>query len=182
MIVTDDRSRLVDAVKLQTMHTWLYIFQSFMSSVRYAWVWYITSITISRFQIIVTNISLTCVQPCSGIFLFIPFQSFLMQLWYKYVYNKYSVPQGLCFVVFCFAFIIRNNSNIFQGCFISFRAIAWWPQCQWSDPEEYGFINHKNSQKCHVTKNTTQPNQAVCVLYVLYCSTAPLLISLASIL
>ena len=38
-------------------------------------------------------------------------------------------------------------THILQGYFTGTGAIIWLPQCQWSNPEEYGYINPVNVQE-----------------------------------
>ena len=39
---------------------------------------------------------------------------------------------------FCFVSVLSDFTHILQGYFTGTGAIKWLPQCQWSNPEEYG--------------------------------------------
>ena len=42
----------------------------------------------------------------------------------------------------CVPGISANFAHTLQGCFVGTGAIIWLPQCQQSDPDEYGSIHH----------------------------------------
>ena len=58
--------------------------------------------------------------------------------------KKYA--HELSFVMFCYGFVLVDFTHILQDHFTSTGAIIRLPQCQWSNPEGYGWINLMNLQ------------------------------------
>ena len=53
------------------------------------------------------------------------------------LHSEYYV-NGLCFVVFCYILVYDRVIYVSRGYFTDTGAILRLPQCQWSNPEEYG--------------------------------------------
>ena len=62
---------------------------------------------------------------------------------------------SLCFVVFCYSLLPADFTNILQGHFTGTGAVIWLSQCQWGNPEKYGWIGHMNPLRINavVAKN-----------------------------
>ena len=81
-----------------------------------------------------------------------------------------------CFAMLCFVMVMLlvlsrytwfEFAHILQGCFTGTGAILWLPQCQWSNPEEYGHI-YMGLFSQYLT--TTRHHQAwdMCIIYGMY--------------
>ena len=58
--------------------------------------------------------------------------------------------------MFCCSLILVDFIHILQGYFTGTGAIIWLPQCQWSNLEEYGWMNHGNPLRAVVVITTKQ--------------------------
>ena len=56
--------------------------------------------------------------------------------------KKYG--QGLSFIIPCSALISIDFTHLLQGYFTGIGAIVGLPQCQWSNPEEFGWMDRIN--------------------------------------
>ena len=55
-----------------------------------------------------------------------------------------------------------NFTHLLQSCFTDTGAIIWLPQCQWSNPERYGWTTRMHSQRTdniNTIKQTTKPRE-----------------------
>ena len=68
-------------------------------------------------------------------------------VWSFIIYISHKICTQLWCGLYCCADVINlyGLRHILQGCFTGTGAIIWLPQCQWSNPEGYGW-NKKNDQ------------------------------------
>ena len=77
------------------------------------------------------------------------------------------------FALFLFAitYVLANACRVFiyslQGCSTGTGAIAWLPQCQWSNPEAYG--SNWSLPSCH-------RSQTVCIILEMYQSSCSIVV------
>ena len=72
-----------------------------------------------------------------------------------------SIYISISFCFFLRSVVMIDFTHILQGCFTGTGAIARLPQCQWSNPEEYGHIHNENPLK-HTQNKAQQPE---CISY-----------------
>ena len=87
---------------------------------------------------------------------------------YRVLHSK-KLAYCSCFVVLCCGQLTSDFAHILQGYFTSTGAIRLLPQCQWSNPEDYGLIDHMNPLRAHNITTTNMQNKTVCMIYRAYC-------------
>ena len=89
--------------------------------------------------------------------LIFPFHTITV-LWHEVHSERYT--HSSCFDVFCCGLVEVNFTHILQDYFTGTGAILWLPQCWWSNPVRYWWINHMNPQGNH--------SKTICIFYETY--------------
>ena len=85
-----------------------------------------------------------------------PGEVIIAQQWFNLFFLSWYNPRNMHTVWLCYCWVMVEFTLILQDYFTGTGAILWLPQCQWSNPEQYGKI-HLIYQPC--TANTTTRKQ-----------------------